>query len=43
MNMTDKLIVRDPQRGKVAIPLLLWVGGVPLSLVLLLWLFFFRG
>lgn len=43
MQKNNKLIVRDPQSGKIAIPLLLWVGGVPLSLVLLLWLFFFRG
>lgn len=39
----NKLVVRDPQSGKIGIPLLLWVGGVPLSVVLLLWLFFFRG
>lgn len=30
-------------RGKVGIPILLWIGGVPFSLVFLIWLFFFRG
>ena len=31
------------QKGRVAVPLLLWVAGVPFTLVFLLWLFFFRG
>ena len=29
--------------GKVLVPAILYLAGVPLSLVLLLWLFFFRG
>ena len=31
------------QKGRVAVPMLLWMAGVPFTLVLLLWLFFFRG
>ncbi len=31
------------QKGRVAVPILLWMAGVPFGLVLLLWLFFFRG
>jgi hypothetical protein len=30
-------------KGRVAVPILLWLAGVPLFLVVLLWLFFFRG
>ncbi len=42
--MIDKLSVmrRDP-KGKVAVPILLWLGGVPFGIVLLIWFFFFRG
>ena len=29
--------------GKVLVPAILYMAGVPLSLVLLLWFFFFRG
>jgi hypothetical protein len=29
--------------GRVAVPLLMWVMGVPGFLVILLWFFFFRG
>jgi hypothetical protein len=36
-------IMKQDQKGKVAVPILLWVMGVPFTLVLLLWLFFFRG
>ncbi len=38
-----KLTVENRQEGRVAVPLLLWIMGVPFSLVFLLWLFFFRG
>ena len=31
------------QKGRVGIPILLWIAGVPFGIVLLLWLFFFRG
>jgi hypothetical protein len=36
---------RKTQRteGKVLVPAILYIAGVPLSVVLLLWLFFFRG
>jgi hypothetical protein len=36
-------LVKNNEKGRVAVPLLLWVAGVPFTLVLLLWLFFFRG
>lgn len=29
--------------GKVAVPILLWFMGVPGFVVILIWLFFFRG
>ena len=31
------------QSGRVLVPALLWMAGVPFTLVLLLWFFFFRG
>lgn len=31
------------EEGKVAVPLLLWFLGVPGFVVVLLWLFIFRG
>lgn len=36
---------RKAQRteGKVLVPAILYLAGVPLSVVLLLWFFFFRG
>ena len=36
-------LTRDPQRGRVAVPILLWMAGVPFILVVFLWLLFFRG
>jgi len=39
--MNDKLQGRPG--GKIAVPLLLAIGGVPLGLVFLIWLLFFRG
>lgn len=38
-----QIIETNDQKGRVAVPLLLWVMGVPFTLVLLLWLLFFRG
>jgi len=35
--------VKLEQKGRVAVPLLLWVAGVPFTIVLILWLLFFRG
>jgi hypothetical protein len=29
--------------GRVLVPALLWMAGVPFGIVLLLWFFFFRG
>ncbi len=29
--------------GRVAVPILMWMMGVPGFLVILLWFFFFRG
>lgn len=37
-----KAIRRDP-KGRIGIPILLSLAGVPLGVVLLLWFFFFRG
>lgn len=31
------------QSGGIVIPALMWWAGVPLGVVILLWLFFFRG
>jgi len=42
--MSDK-IERAKQKlsGRVLVPALLWMAGLPLGVVLLLWFFFFRG
>jgi hypothetical protein len=34
---------KEKLSGKVMVPALLWMGGVPLGLVVILWFFFFRG
>jgi hypothetical protein len=34
---------REQLEGRVLVPALLWIAGVPFGLVFLLWLFFFRG
>jgi hypothetical protein len=36
-------IQTNNDKGRVAVPILLWMAGVPFTLVFLLWLFFFRG
>jgi hypothetical protein len=41
--MTNAIDKAKKQSGRVLVPLLLWWAGLPLSLVLLLWFFFFRG
>jgi hypothetical protein len=33
----------EKQSGRVLVPAILYLAGVPLSVVLLLWFFFFRG
>ena len=35
--------VNPKQEGRVLVPALLWMAGVPFGIVLLLWFFFFRG
>jgi hypothetical protein len=40
----DRLLAVEKRReGKVLVPALLYMAGVPFGLVLLLWFFFFRG
>jgi hypothetical protein len=34
---------RERLEGRVLVPALLWMAGVPFGFVFLLWLFFFRG
>lgn len=34
---------RQHLEGRVLVPALLWMAGVPFGFVFLLWLFFFRG
>jgi hypothetical protein len=34
---------RERLEGKVLVPALMWMAGVPFGVVLLLWFFFFRG
>jgi len=33
----------ERRSGRVLVPAILWMAGVPFTLVLLLWLLFFRG
>jgi hypothetical protein len=33
----------EKESGRVLVPALLWMAGVPFGIVLLLWFFFFRG
>ena len=33
----------NDQKGRVAVPMLMWFAGVPFTLVVILWLLFFRG
>jgi hypothetical protein len=41
--MLSKILATDDEKGRIAVPILLWIAGVPFSVVFLLWLFFFRG
>ncbi|HKP55336.1 MAG TPA: hypothetical protein VJV78_01370 [Polyangiales bacterium] len=34
---------REQLEGRVLVPALLWMAGVPFGVVVLLWFFFFRG
>jgi hypothetical protein len=35
--------IRKKIEGRVLVPALLWIAGVPFGLVVLIWLLFFRG
>jgi hypothetical protein len=37
------MAIVKPDKGRVLVPAILWMAGVPFILVLFLWLFFFRG
>ena len=37
------MLVEKPESGRVLVPFILWLAGVPLLLVVILWFFFFRG
>jgi hypothetical protein len=41
--MTHSIDKAKRQSGRVLVPTLLWFAGVPFTIVLLLWFFFFRG
>ena len=41
--MDNLSVYRERVSGRIAIPALMWLAGVPLGLVLLIWFFFFRG
>lgn len=41
--MATKMVRANKQEGRVLVPALLWMAGVPFGIVLLLWFFFFRG
>jgi hypothetical protein len=36
-------MTKADENGRVGVPILLWIAGVPLGVVFLLWLFCFRG
>lgn len=40
---TSSKLMKQAPKGKLAMPMLLWIAGVPFGLVLVLWFFFFRG
>jgi hypothetical protein len=41
--MTNAIDKAKRRSGRILAPALLWLAGVPFTLVLLLWYFFFRG
>ena len=41
--MSNLTTYRERLSGRVAIPALMWLAGLPLGVVLLIWFFFFRG
>jgi hypothetical protein len=40
---TKTASIKQRLSGRVLVPALLWVAGVPFTLVFILWLLFFRG
>lgn len=36
-------LIKSEPKGRIGVPVLLWIAGVPFGIVLLLWFFFFRG
>ena len=42
MKTKFKEIIEDVH-GRIAVPFIMWMLGMPLGLVILLWFFFFRG
>lgn len=41
--MTNIVNKAKRQSGRVLVPAVLWMAGMPFTLVLLLWFFFFRN
>ncbi|MDP1823951.1 MAG: hypothetical protein Q8L48_11940 [Archangium sp.] len=37
-----KLMRQDP-KGRIGVPVVLWLAGVPFGFVVVIWFFFFRG
>jgi hypothetical protein len=40
---SNKIVVKNDAKGRIAVPILLWIAGVPFIFVLIAWLVFFRG
>jgi hypothetical protein len=41
--MSNSTLPTRRPAGRIAVPLLLALGGVPIGLVVVIWFFFFRG
>lgn len=39
----EEVMTTSKDEGRILVPALLWMAGVPFGIVLLLWLLFFRG
>lgn len=37
------MLEKQQPSGRVAVPIILWLAGVPLTLVVIIWFLFFRG
>jgi len=42
MKSKFEMMLADP-KGRVGVPILMWLAGAPLVLVAVIWFFFFRG